>query len=303
MANMTPRKNSVTRLIAPVALALTLAACSSSPKAPDRLDITQSPTETSNAYILKADQQQGALEADFLIMALKAAVQEQNFDLADKLFTRLATMQLSPAQTAEMQLAHAKMLKSQSQYEDALKTLNFEAWWKLENSQWVEYHKLRHELYLLSGDNLNSARELIELEPFTAEDQKAQLWTQVWTSVSSLNSTALEEVKLDETETNLHGWVQLATYLDTLKHSPMRLQETLNEWLLANPTHPAATYTPQVILDILALEIVRPENVALLLPLSGRFGPQGIRVRDGFINAMMEDKERDEFTKLAFNLF
>ncbi|WP_063663662.1 penicillin-binding protein activator [Aliivibrio fischeri] len=298
MANMTPRKNSVTRLIAPVALALTLAACSSSPKAPDRLDITQSPTETSNAYILKADQQQGALEADFLIMALKAAVQEQNFDLADKLLTRLATMQLSPAQTAEMQLAHAKMLKSQSQYEEALKTLNFEAWWKLENSQWVEYHKLRHELYLLSGDNLNSTRELIELEPFTAEDQKAQLWTQVWTSVSSLNSTALEEVKLDETETNLHGWVQLATYLDTLKHSPMRLQEALNEWLLANPTHPAATYTPQVILDILALEIVRPENVALLLPLSGRFGPQGIRVRDGFINAMMEDTERDEFTKL-----
>ncbi len=172
MANMTPRKNSVTRLIAPVALALTLAACSSSPKAPERLDITQSPTETSNAYILKADQQQGALEADFLIMALKAAVQEQNFDLADKLLTRLATMQLSPAQTAEMQLSHAKMLKSQSQYEEALQTLNFEAWWKLEDSQWVEYHKLRHELYLLSGDNLNSARELIKLEPFTAEDKK-----------------------------------------------------------------------------------------------------------------------------------
>lgn len=76
------------------------------------------------------------------------------------------------------------------------------------------------------------------------------------------------------------------------------ITRSLNEWLLANPTHPATTYTPQVILDILALEIVRPENVALLLPLSGRFGPQGIRVRDGFINAMMEDKERDEFTKL-----
>lgn len=297
MANMTLRKNSVTRLIAPVALALTLAACSSSPKAPDHLDITQSPSETSSAYILKADQQQGTLQADFLIMALKAAVQEQNIDLANKLLTRLASMQLSPAQTAEMQLSHANMLKTQSKYEEALQVLNFQTWWKLEDSQWIQYHKLRHELYLFSGDNLNSARELIELDTFTPNDQKEQLWAQVWTNVSSLNSTNLQDVKLDENETNLHGWVQLATYLDTLKHSPARLQETLNEWLQANPSHPATTYTPQAILDILALEIVRPDNVALLLPLTGRFGPQAIRVRDGFINAMMEDKERGEFTK------
>ncbi|MDD9175638.1 YraN family protein [Aliivibrio finisterrensis] len=297
MANMTLRKNSVTRLIAPVALALTLAACSSSPKAPERLDITQAPVETSSAYILKADQQQGTLQADFLIMALKASVQEQNFALATNLLTRLKGLQLSPTQTAEMQLNHAKMLKSQNKFDEALQVLNFEAWWKIEDSQWVEYYQLRYELHLFNGDNLNAARELISLNAYTPEDQKQQLWSQVWTSISSFNSTNLQDIKLDESETTLHGWVQLATYLDTLKHSPTRLQEALNEWLQANPTHPAATYTPQEVLDILALEIVRPDNVALLLPLSGRFGPQAIRVRDGFINGMMEDKERGEFTK------
>ncbi|RYU70018.1 YraN family protein [Aliivibrio finisterrensis] len=297
MANMTLRKNSVTRLIAPVALALTLAACSSSPKAPERLDITQAPIETSSAYILKADQQQGTLQADFLIMALKASVQEQNFALATNLLTRLRGLQLSPTQTAEMQLNHAKMLKSQNKFDEALQVLNFEAWWKIEDSQWVEYYQLRYELHLFNGDNLNAARELISLNAYTPEDQKQQLWSQVWTSISSFNSTNLQDIKLDESETILHGWVQLATYLDTLKHSPTRLQEALNEWLQANPTHPAATYTPQEVLDILALEIVRPDNVALLLPLSGRFGPQAIRVRDGFINGMMEDKERGEFTK------
>ncbi|KAB2824350.1 penicillin-binding protein activator [Aliivibrio finisterrensis] len=297
MANMTLRKNSVTRLIAPVALALTLAACSSSPKAPERLDITQAPVETSSAYILKADQQQGTLQADFLIMALKASVQEQNFALATNLLIRLKGLQLSPTQTAEMQLNHAKMLKSQNSFDEALQVLNFEAWWEIEDSQWAEYYQLRYELHLFNGDNLNAARELISLNAYTPEDQKQQLWSQVWTSISSFNSTNLQDIKLDESETTLHGWVQLATYLDTLKHSPTRLQEALNEWLQANPTHPAATYTPQEVLDILALDIVRPDNVALLLPLSGRFGPQAVRVRDGFINGMMEDKERGEFTK------
>lgn len=297
MANMTLRKNSVTRLIAPVALALTLAACSSSPKAPERFDITQAPSETSSAYILKADQQQGTLQADFLIMGLKASVQEQNVALANNLLTRLSALQLSPAQTAEMQLGHATLLKSQSNYDKAQQALDFQSWWKLDGSQWIQYYKLRHELYLFSGNNLNAARELIALDAYTANDQKQQLWSQVWTNISSLNSANLQDIKLDKSETNLHGWVQLATYLDTLKHSPARLQEALNEWLQANPTHPAATYTPQEIVDILALEIIRPDNVALLLPLTGRFGPQAIRARDGFINAMMEDKERGEFTK------
>lgn len=298
MANMTFRKNSVTRLVAPVALALTLAACSSSPTSPERLDITQSPSETSSAYILKADQQQGNLQADLLIMALKAAVQEQNTELSKNLLTRLATMDLSPAQIAEIQLIKAEQLKSQNKYTQALQELNFEAWWKLENSQWIEYYELRHELYLFNGDNLNAARELIQLEPFKAQDQKAQLWSQVWTNISSLNSASLQAIQLDEKENILHGWVQLATYSDTLKHSPVRLQQAFKDWLQANSMHPAATYTPQEVLDILALDIVRPEHVALLLPLTGRFGPQGMRVRDGFINAMMEDKERDDFTTL-----
>ena len=179
------------------------------------------------------------------ILKWQKSVQEQNFALATNLLTRLKGLQLSPTQTAEMQLNHAKMLKSQNKFDEALQVLNFEAWWKIEDSQWVEYYQLRYELHLFNGDNLNAARELISLNAYTPEDQKQQLWSQVWTSISSFNSTNLQDIKLDESETTLHGWVQLATYLDTLKHSPTRLQEALNEWLEANPTHPAATYTPQ----------------------------------------------------------
>lgn len=298
MANMTLRKNSVTRLIAPVALALTLAACSGSPKVPEYLDITQLPSETSSSYILKADKQQGVVQADLLIMALKASVQEQDITLTKNLLIRLSGMQLSPVQTAEVQLIHTDMLKSQHLYEKALQELNFQAWWKIENTQWIKYHEIRHELYLFTADNLSAARELIALNAFISNAQKEQLWARVWGNISSLSNTSLQEVKLDERETVLHGWVQLAVYLDTLKHSPSRLQEALNDWLQANPTHPAATYTPQEITNILALEITRPDNVALLLPLTGRFGSQGIRVRDGFINAMMEDNERSEATIL-----
>lgn len=282
----------------PVALALTLAACSSTSQAPNGVDITMPPTDTSSVYILKADQEQGGLQADFLIMGLKAATQEQNRTQVKNLTARLDALVLSPMQTAEIQLIQAELKKSQNKYQDALQTLNFQPWWKLEDAQWKKYYQLRYELYLFNGDNINAARSLINSDAYTPEYQKAQLWGQVWSNVSSLNGLNLQSVRLSENEQTLQGWVQLATYFDTLKRSPGRLQDALTEWLQTHPSHPASVYTPKDITNVLSLEIVTPDNVALLLPLTGRFGPQGIRVRDGFINAMMDDGTRSEETTL-----
>ncbi|MEF1228802.1 penicillin-binding protein activator, partial [Vibrio fortis] len=88
-------------------------------------------------------------------------------------------------------------------------------------------------------------------------------------------------------------------YLKTLNGNLPELQSTLQDWLAENPYHPAATYTPQAITDILALEISKPTSTALLLPLTGKYSKQAQLVRDGFIFAMMNDKEREEDATLT----
>ncbi|WP_337223091.1 penicillin-binding protein activator, partial [Vibrio alginolyticus] len=66
-----------------------------------------------------------------------------------------------------------------------------------------------------------------------------------------------------------------------------------------NPSHPAAIYTPEEIQNILSLDIVKPNNTALLLPLTGKFAPQAQLIRVGFGFAMMYDRNRDPSATLT----
>ncbi|MCG7498189.1 penicillin-binding protein activator [Vibrio sp. Of7-15] len=296
MAKITHKRKSVTRLLAPVALAIGLAACSGTPNQQLSADITAPATASSADYILQAENQEGALKNDWLILALKASINENNISQADLILRRLANQNLSPVQMAEWQLARAELRHKNQQTGLALQGLNFQPWWKLADAQWQHYHQLRATLFSLANDELNASRELIELAKYS-QDPSAQ-WQQVWQKITVYSQYELQSLKFDEEEDVLRGWSQLAIYIKTLQNRPSNLKKALENWLATNPNHPAATYTPSVITEILALEIVRPDNVALLLPLSGKYAPQGSRVRDGFINAMLSDENRNEATNL-----
>ncbi len=295
MAKITHKRKSVSRLLTPVVFAITLAACTTLPtKAPKGADITSSPTESSAVYILKADNSQGITQSDWLILALKSAVAEGDQKQAELLIGRLATQSLTHSQIAEWQLARAELKRNQSDYLSAIQKLNFQSFWQLDDTQWQRYYELRHELHLLTSDYLEASRDLIKLAPYIEdEQQKGALWASVWEHISALNLIEAEYLPINSDEVILSGWVSLSQQLNTLQDRPMLLQSSLKRWLSDNPTHPASFYPPLQIQGILALEMIQPENIALLLPLTGRFGPQGIRVRDGFINAIFDDSKRD----------
>ncbi|MCG6506954.1 penicillin-binding protein activator, partial [Vibrio parahaemolyticus] len=119
------QRRSVPRLLTPVALAITLAACSSTPTSPLLVDITGDTSLTAQTYLMQADSSQGCLQNDWLIMALKAAIAENNTEQADLLIRRLAKQNLSETQQAEWQLARAQLLVNAEKYKDALNLLNF----------------------------------------------------------------------------------------------------------------------------------------------------------------------------------
>ena len=82
---MNHKRLSVPRLLTPVALAITLAACSSGPRQPDSVDITLEPTQSVQNYMIQADSTEGSLQNDWLIMATKAAIQANELDQAELL--------------------------------------------------------------------------------------------------------------------------------------------------------------------------------------------------------------------------
>jgi hypothetical protein len=301
MATINHKRLSVPRLLAPIALAITLTACSSGPQAPTRVDITLDPAQSTESYLIQADSSIGSLQNDWLIMALKASIQVGQTEQATLLIKRLAKQELSEVQQAECQLARSQLLVNNSQPQQAYSQLHFQPWWKLPNEQWEDYHKLRAKISEMQSEYFEASRELVLYSEYMVNDEQIQQQTadRIWQNLNSYSQYEILELKAAPTESVLSGWLQLAIYMKTLNYNLPDLQKTLSDWLAENSRHPAATYTPQTISDILALEISKPTSTALLLPLTGTYGKQAQLVRDGFIFAMMNDKDREEDATLT----
>jgi len=299
MAMKNHKRRSVTRLLSPVALAVILTACSSTPSTPQYVDITLDPNQTVQTYLMRADSTSGSKQNDWLIMALKASVEANDVTQSELLIKRLARQQMTEMQQAEWQLARAELLVKQNQHEEALSLLNFRPKWQLSDPQWREYHQLRASLLVKQGDYFAAARELSQEATYAPVEDQQFIADSVWNNLTHYTGGELTAYTAQPDEATFAGWLQLATYSQTLAGSLAQLQTSIEQWLAANPNHPAAAYTPQAIRDILALEITKPVNTALLLPLTGKFAKQSQLIRDGFILEMMNDKERDENATLT----
>lgn len=299
MAQKKRSEYSVSRILTPIALSVLLAACSTQP-GPDvaqQSNILNEPTQTSEFYLMKADSSEGSLQVDWLILSLKAAIDENNTDLANRIIRRLAQLQMNEQQQAEWQLARAELLLNNDQPTDAIKQLNFQNQWNLEREQWHRYYELRSEIYQALYQPIEAAEELIYGADFLAEDQQQQNSDHIWALLTSASIDDLSAISVGEDEKDLDGWRELAIHQLTLGGNLPRLQKTVQQWIDENFSHPAALYTPTELRELLALEILQPAKTALVLPLSGKFAKQAQIIRDGFVFAMMRDQDRDPNTE------
>ncbi|EGR0303743.1 YraN family protein [Vibrio alginolyticus] len=293
------KRLSVPRILTPVALAITLAACSSGPRQPDGVDVTLEPTQSVQNYMIQADSTEGSLQNDWLIMATKAAIQANQFDQAEMLIKRLARQQLTEVQQAEWQLARATIQQKQGNYSQLLQLLNFKPWWKLPNEQWKDYYLMRAGAYQGLNQAFEANRQLVAFGQYASSAEQREISSRIWMNFGSYSEYELTSLETEPNEDVLDGWLQLAIYAKTLSGNLSQLKNTLERWLNENPSHPAAIYTPEEIQNILSLDIVKPNNTALLLPLTGKFSPQAQLIRDGFVFAMMNDRNRDPSATLT----
>ncbi len=293
------KRLSVPRILTPVALAITLAACSSGPRQPDGVDVTLEPTQSVQSYMIQADSSEGSVQNDWLIIAAKAAIQANQLDQAELLITRLSRQQLSEVQQAEWQLARGTIQQKQGNYSQLLQLLNFKPWWKLPNEQWKDYYALRADAYQSLNQSFEANRELVMLSQYSSSSEQREISSRIWMNFGSYSEAELTSLSTAPNEEVLSGWLQLAIYSKSMSGNLSQLRNTLENWLTENPSHPAAVYTPEEIQNILSLNIVKPNNTALLLPLTGKFAPQAQLIREGFMFAMMNDENRDQSTSLT----
>jgi len=84
------------------------------------------------------------------------------------------------------------------------------------------------------------------------------------------------------------GWLALGPVAIDMARNPMRAGAALANWKRAYPQHPANDSVLMLAQNQIAVATGFPDQIALLLPLSGRAEPVGVAVRDGFIAAYLE---------------
>lgn len=210
------QRRSVPRLLTPIALSIVLSACSTQPSSPDVVDITAQPLLTAQTYLMRADASQGNQQNDWLIMALKAAIEENNPDQAQLLIMRLAKQPLTPTQQAQWQLLRAQLLANTEQYQEALEQLSFQANWSLPQVQWQQYHQLRADIFTALDRSFDSTRELVALYGLSSNKDKEALADQIWANLNHYSASKIIKLSTEPDEAQLDGWLQLAIYMKTL---------------------------------------------------------------------------------------
>ncbi len=298
MLKFTQKRQSVTRLVAPVALAVTLAACSTT-SLPENVNIAAPATQSVDQYLVNAESSEGSRVVDWHILALKAMIRDGLLPQADRQLDSISQMRMDPKQTAEWQISKATLRYQQGHLQQALDSLNLQSWWQLEDQQYRRYYQLRTQLANELNQPVLAARSRIALSPYLDEEQKEANWQAVWSLLSRLDSNTLMATPLADDESALRGWIQLRLLEDRYASSPLRLKDELDSWMTQNRFHPAINYMPSRLQAINDMDIQQAQHVALVLPLNGRYARQGDAVRDGFFAAMLEDSERDNNVQVS----
>jgi uncharacterized protein len=152
------------------------------------------------------------------------------------------------------------------------------------------YWWIRGRSAFMSGHPVEGTRALVERErwlnndPASLRANRAELYARV-REAAERGQPMKAPPKSDPI---VVGWLDLGPVAVALARDPMRAAAALANWKRQFPQHPANDSVLASASTQIAAATEFPDQIALLLPLSGRSEAVGVAVRDGFIAAYLE---------------
>jgi len=151
------------------------------------------------------------------------------------------------------------------------------------------YWWIRGRSAFLTGHPVEGTRALVERErwltdPASLRANRAELLERVRGAAERGQPLKAPP----KTDPIVVGWLELGPVAVGLARDPMRAAAALANWKRLYPQHPANDSALAMASTQIAAATEFPDQIALLLPLSGRAEPVGVAVRDGFIAAYLE---------------
>ncbi|MDZ4262923.1 MAG: penicillin-binding protein activator [Pseudomonadota bacterium] len=222
-----------------------------------------------------------------LLEAANLLSRNRNNDRAKALIATLDTKQLTTDQNLRLRLIQARIAMDEKQPRVALEQLQPTSKIALPADIQQEWLRLLGDANTLTGNPLGAAHAWVMLEKLLHDElniEKNQ--QQIWAALNQYQESTLRNLRKQPPPDILSGWIELTVVAKAAVNQPSQLSQQLAQWRSRYPNHPARESlitglrsSSQAAFDKL------PDNIALLLPLSGSFSSQAVAVRDGFLAA------------------
>ena len=164
----------------------------------------------------------------------------------------------------------------------------------LSNDEQIEWHTLQANLDDSQGNIIGSINQRNQLMPLLDSQQQQQNSMTIWLSLQKISITQLTSLVSQTPLSNLKGWLSLAL-LTKQSQSPQQLLVELTQWRQQNPTHPANALLPNNLKSRIQAPQL-PQNIALLLPMTGTLSKSANAIRNGFFAAYYYQKKHSDYS-------
>jgi len=111
----------------------------------------------------------------------------------------------------------------------------------------------------------------------------------IWRNLSRIDLGTLQSLELNMPDTQLRGWVELASAIQQQQGSLQQQLKTVQNWQARWPGHIGQRFLPKALAALDQAVEEQPRKIALLLPSSGRLARATAALRDGFMAAYYND--------------
>ena len=268
-----------------------LSACSTTEKPSNTAENQSGQANTALSQLTDAQSmyqaalnRQGADKIQLLYTARDAAITEQRWSLLETICFELESTPSVDQIQNKLYIALAQ--EKQGKSDRALEQLQL-----LESQLTLPEHKAWHQyltarVYASQGMPKQAMPYYFAASTISNENNftVADLNKDLWASLTQLSSYALE--RFNRGSVVQQGWVNLALYHQVYLGTPVELHQAMNNWMRRYPGHPAAEILPKKVTELVQVEPLNVNRLAVLIPLSGANERLGDALKAGVLAAL-----------------
>jgi len=247
-------------------------------------------SESAKTYLKAASTAQGEQKQNYQLLAIQQLLNTNDTNSAQQLLSQLNQKTLTDTAKIQTQILKAQLTLKENRPDAALRILhsihNIRSYPK---DIQANYFLTSSEAFLRHHNLAYSTLARITLSTLIEDPAvKLQNQTIIWHNLQRLSNHSLTQLLKRSDANLLRGWLTLALLSKEQNLSPQTEIEKIAIWEQKYPNHEANTLLPDNDTLNTLLQIHPPTQIALLVPLQGKFGQMGQAIRNGFMTEFYE---------------